>query len=354
MVGRCNFLLRILLCFKHKSYGIVKRRRLAKMKTLKKLWMGIAALRVIGGAFMVPQPHKAIADSATDFDKAEAACVENIVKGNLQSGDVYDNCRVNDPNGALSLTYNIVEWQQIENSHFVGSNATTSVTQNGLTLKFPKRITLLDQNNNSYFTGDFSKDAVSWGSLNYITNSGRNTNKYWADKIPYVLYKASAGGAKDEFAVMPNDAGTMQMIAMISMGLQSGSPPYVYAVGIDQQVLCTDAKGNIGDCASSSLVSSTTANSTDSCENSGSSSLNWIVCPTVAGLSTAANRADDLIQCQLHISIKDNFGGPGGQIKTAWAVFKDIVSVLIVILLLIMVISQAIGSGPFDAYTVKK
>src|SRR5581483_2795949 len=41
-------------------------------------------------------------------------------------------------------------------------------------------------------------------------------------------------------------------------------------------------------------------------------------------------------------------------LHSAWSLIRNIVSALLIILMLVMVISQAIGSGPFDAYTVKK
>ncbi len=100
--------------------------------------------------------------------------------------------------------------------------------------------------------------------------------------------------------------------------------------------------------------------------------LNWILCPIVAGLSTAANNINTFVQGQLNIDVPSNFGQQiitvtnkdgststvktydKSSIKTAWAVFKDLTSILLVLLMLVMVISQAMGSQMFDAYTVKK
>lgn len=82
------------------------------------------------------------------------------------------------------------------------------------------------------------------------------------------------------------------------------------------------------------------------------SPFDWLVCPVVEVMANTANKANEFITGQLNFDVNENLNH--NEIKSAWAIFKNLVSVLIVILLLVMVISQAINAGPFDAYTVRK
>lgn len=91
--------------------------------------------------------------------------------------------------------------------------------------------------------------------------------------------------------------------------------------------------------------------------------LTWFMCPMVEGLQTLINRLDSGITSFL--TIKDsNFDTscadkgvdkcPGAGFYAAWSSLRTIALVLLVIIGLIMVISQALSFGPIDAYTVKK
>jgi hypothetical protein len=42
------------------------------------------------------------------------------------------------------------------------------------------------------------------------------------------------------------------------------------------------------------------------------------------------------------------------EVKSSWSIMKNISSALLVIIMLVAVISQAIGAGPVDAYTIRK
>lgn len=96
----------------------------------------------------------------------------------------------------------------------------------------------------------------------------------------------------------------------------------------------------------------------DNCIGVASTSLNWLICPVIAGMSETADTINGFVSGQLNINVSQNFGNKSGSndsIYNAWSVLKDLVSVLLVIIMLVMVISQAVGGGQlFDAYTVKK
>ncbi|HET7827352.1 MAG TPA: hypothetical protein VFK97_00595, partial [Candidatus Saccharimonadales bacterium] len=81
------------------------------------------------------------------------------------------------------------------------------------------------------------------------------------------------------------------------------------------------------------------------------SGLSWIVCPVINGLSESADVMNGFIEGQLNFSVQDNLGG---SVHSAWTIFRTLTSIILVIVMLVMVFSQAIGGGPFDAYTVRK
>jgi len=105
----------------------------------------------------------------------------------------------------------------------------------------------------------------------------------------------------------------------------------------------------------------TNTNSSDyKCFESGWA-LSWVACPVISAAQGLANSLYGFVEDQLQFTVKegkqkDSLGGQDSreQVKGAWNSFRILVSGLVVILMLVMVIGQAIGSGPFDAYTVKK
>lgn len=89
--------------------------------------------------------------------------------------------------------------------------------------------------------------------------------------------------------------------------------------------------------------------------------LSWIACPVITTAQTLANEMYEFVENQLKFRVEDgnqadSLGDPQTKkdVKGAWNNFRILVSGLVVILMLVMVIGQAIGTGLFDAYTVKK
>lgn len=80
----------------------------------------------------------------------------------------------------------------------------------------------------------------------------------------------------------------------------------------------------------------------------------WAACPIITAAQTTANAMYGFVQDQLKFKVPDDVGGQDGEVEKVWNNFRILVSGLVVILMLVMVIGQAIGSGPFDAYTVRK
>ena len=106
----------------------------------------------------------------------------------------------------------------------------------------------------------------------------------------------------------------------------------------------------------------------DACYSSGWQ-LSWIACPVITAAQTAANSMYGFVEDQLKFTVlqycpptssnpnpdcADSLGEQHNSVHSAWNNIRILVSSLVVILLLVMVIAQAIGSGPLDAYTVRK
>ncbi len=87
--------------------------------------------------------------------------------------------------------------------------------------------------------------------------------------------------------------------------------------------------------------------------------LTWLMCPIITAATLAVNTLDNAITSQLTVqtgqgSIYDENTDNGKALFNTWASFRYIALGLLVIVGLIMIISQALNFGIFDAYTIKK
>ncbi len=112
-----------------------------------------------------------------------------------------------------------------------------------------------------------------------------------------------------------------------------------------------------------------TNNSSDACfANSNGFGFAWAVCPLLAAAGSLANTLVAQFEGQLSFSVQQ-LGDPNAvncgpnstgnncgasKIHQSWALIRDISTALVVVVMLIMVFSQAASFGPFDAYTVRK
>jgi hypothetical protein len=101
------------------------------------------------------------------------------------------------------------------------------------------------------------------------------------------------------------------------------------------------------------------------CDPGGAFTLDWLLCPIVEKIQSAVAAITSYIESQLTVSVNDYFDDGCINSATAkcnatnvdyslWADFRDIALTILVIAGLIMVFSQAMDFGPFDAYTVRK
>ncbi|HET9722016.1 MAG TPA: MFS transporter, partial [Candidatus Saccharimonadales bacterium] len=87
----------------------------------------------------------------------------------------------------------------------------------------------------------------------------------------------------------------------------------------------------------------------------------WAVCPVLDVANALTTSLENLFEDQLSFSVSQlgncssNTPTDGCfKVQKSWALMRDIAASLLVIVMLIMVFSQAASFGPFDAYTVKK
>ncbi len=103
----------------------------------------------------------------------------------------------------------------------------------------------------------------------------------------------------------------------------------------------TNASGSIGQTAS------------PSCESEGGD-LSWILCPLLRQADNIVEKIDRTINNLLQVPNAYFEGTAGANLRSTWARLRNIAFIILVPIMLIMVISTALGSGLVDAYTVKK
>jgi hypothetical protein len=97
---------------------------------------------------------------------------------------------------------------------------------------------------------------------------------------------------------------------------------------------------------------STTGDAPETCENQNNNIIiNWILCPMLGAIDSTLASLMRTVEDLLYV---DPAQFQQEELKVIWAYFRIISTVMLVIAGLVMVISQAIGVGPFDAYTIKK
>jgi len=116
--------------------------------------------------------------------------------------------------------------------------------------------------------------------------------------------------------------------------------------------------GNLvcGNCSNQGCVwvaGTATGTSGNACEENNNTGFEWIICGVLRGVDDLVTRFNHVIEGQMNFNVKQNLIDPQG-IHQAWNTFRILASSLLVIIMLVMVFSQAISAGPFDAYTVRK
>jgi hypothetical protein len=114
----------------------------------------------------------------------------------------------------------------------------------------------------------------------------------------------------------------------------------------------SDTKSTVKDgvVASASTGGQQNPSESDACLNKGFF-LDWLACPLLETIDKTTSGINDLIQAELTTHADEVLNS---HTRESWSIFSRIATAILVIIMLIMVFSQAIGGGPFDAYTIRK
>jgi hypothetical protein len=95
---------------------------------------------------------------------------------------------------------------------------------------------------------------------------------------------------------------------------------------------------------------------TSACVANGGTSLEWLLCPLTLAIGKSADKMNDFIENQLNFSTNQFLpdSGSNAGVYKAWTIIKNLATSVLIIILLIMVFSQAVGNGIFEAYTIRK
>ncbi len=116
----------------------------------------------------------------------------------------------------------------------------------------------------------------------------------------------------------------------------------------------TSNNGNNGPTGDNELASYLVGGGDSSaCAANSNTTMEWLLCPIINAISKFTDQMNNFVEGQLHFRVGQLLPNDG-QVNKAWTIIKNIVAGLVVILMLVMVISQAVGGQFFDAYTVKK
>ncbi len=83
--------------------------------------------------------------------------------------------------------------------------------------------------------------------------------------------------------------------------------------------------------------------------------LGWIVCPVLTVMDEATQWLENQIRGFLFVEPEQfNKDGDGAGLYRSWSTFRGLATIVIVIIALLMIFSQAMGEGVFNNYSVKK
>lgn len=382
------------------------------MKTLKKLGLGLTLLSAITIATVLMWPAKKAAATAfvqsdiktatyTFQDGANISAKFNFPQGSatviftdsniatsprnfVPSGSTFcDPGTVPSQNGVpgdiryginISSTADLTKPTipaQIKVDYKVGSNCDK---QNAVLLNIS-----IDNPNQSAAT-DFQWDSDQIKSLNGQSNSttlnlDANTNGLVYTDFGTAGQAAVCGSGNIILLNQVNgNTGKLFTVSQINSSPRGGTPssnianypaiaPYFNSkCHIDSGPVAITIAGQAGKAAVGGAGTSTPVG--DSCElDSGGFSLAWLMCPLLAAANDLVNGSDGnggligLFENQLSFNVNRDLGVVGGgsnQVQTAWSLIKNIASIALIVIMLIMIFSQAVSAGPFDAYTVRK
>jgi len=292
---------------------------------------------------------------------------ELITEGGVTGGGKY---LVFTPKGAQSNNDNCIPSVKIR----IGDNGITNSNKGQVTLKegsnnrcnkIPSTVTVSNLQNGSYtwFNWVDAGRIEPVGFLPYRTGGAVNTIKLTKLSI---LNKEAANNLFKDGLDCPNflDKFNGKGSATIHMWSQGGSGgceddyKLVENIRIGNPIKA-DLPAGQGQTTTNGLSSDGSLNTGPGegadCDASGIS-LSWIICPINDGLATTSNFIyEKLVVPQLETNVLklSKTGEKTDGIIDAWASFRNIANVLLVLFILVAIFGQALG-GFLDAYAIKK
>lgn len=215
----------------------------------------------------------------------------------------------------------------------------------------PGSVTILDSSNKP-ISG--SSNAVTFSRFSYRGQS--YTSK--AQNVVYFVYDSTFDSSFKLLLTLRPSGDAPLIIGLVNTGNNSkGGKVPVCAYNINKNAILSTSTGapieNTADVDGD-------GKSGDACFDNGSGwSFSWIACPLLKAADELTTFLVNNFEEQLAFNVSQlgstNDPKSGSyKIHQTWSLIKNIASALVVIVMLIMVLSQAISVGPFDAYTVRK
>jgi len=209
------------------------------------------------------------------------------------------------------------------------------------------------------WNGAANNQTTAPSGTNYINNI---CNAYSGDKLSQCVdvLSTTCNGWTNKTAQNPDPTKTLKSCldgAQKKLAGQSNSCDSSYN-GAEQ----TACDGGFNNTTVSNASGSNNGSDTSDCVVQGSTTLEWILCPLTTALGKTTDAMNGFIENQLDFSARqmlpDSNCKPSGSqdcgVYKAWTIFKNLVTSVLVVVLLIVVISQAAGTSVFEAYTVRK
>lgn len=368
------------------------------MKTVKKISLGLILLSVSTLAVLVfAAPKKAAADTTptkadlkagtykfqdganiagtfsfssapiifTDSNSSDSTRNYTPPKDILcDPGDIPDQ---NGLNGKMKFGINISSTADLTKATISGQAKLAFLVGSNCDKANAVLVNVTIQNPNQLAATDYQ-----WDSDNIVTLNGSSDSAtfYPLSNTNGLLYGTSKGGDCSGEVILLNTAkGNSGRLYVISNTF--GSKPLT-GTAIDKyydnscNLLSGPANVTIAGTAGQAAAggSGTTTAAGDSCAlDSGGFSLAWFMCPLLQAANDLVNGSSGhggllgMFEDQLSFNVSRDLGvvgGGGNQVQTTWSLIKNIASAILVIIMLLMVFSQAISAGPFDAYTIRK
>ena len=370
------------------AYAIVLGKRTSqKMKTAKKIGLILALLPVLLAVFSLG--HKSSAAPTvtlgSDFKFVDAADITGTINGSVESfhdSSPADSTRNWQPQGTLASS----PWCNYKTSgdRRWGINVSSSANLTAATVSGTLDLGYLNGNNcvplslgNISIANPASAALAQYkydSSGDIVSVDGSDTFKPAPNNPSAFINQSNSGLCSVSGVIITSsqDKGTLYKLtgvgspntgdlpAAVSSLLSSSDQKNCRLSGSAQSITIAGTPGSgtgTGGAGNTATDNSCEANYTGAFHEA-----NWVFCPMLRAADSLFSTLFGIIQDQLDIctgkslttgqTCSNNLLTP--QVEKSWAVFRDLATALLVIVMLIVVFAQAISVGPFDAYTVRK